>query len=251
MSTEPWPTGYDLIHLDTVDSTSSEAARRAPTLAGPTWIVADTQTAARGRRGRAWAAPEGNFNATLVMRPQAGADQVALRSFVASLALYDAFVAVTGRPEAFALKWPNDVLLNGGKVAGILLESVGVGGVPDHLAIGIGVNLMHAPHRTQVEPQALTPVSLMDETGAAVTPGEFIALLAPAFAAYERQLTTYGFGPIREAWLARAARLGEVITARTGADETTGVFDTVDATGQLVLSTPKGPRRIAAADVFF
>lgn len=251
MSTEPWPTGYDLIHLETVDSTSSEAARRAPTLAGPTWIVADRQTAARGRRGRAWASPEGNFSATLVMRPGVSTDLVALRSFVAALALYDAFVAATGRAAAFSLKWPNDVLLNGGKVAGILLESVGAGGVPDHLSIGIGVNLKSAPNPDQVEPGALTPVSLLGETGAVVTPGEFAGLLAPAFAAYERQLTTFGFAPIRDAWLARAARLGEVITARTGTDETTGVFETVDATGRLVLSTPKGPRHIAAADVFF
>lgn len=229
----------------------AEAARRTTECAGPTWITTDRQTAGRGRRGRVWVNPQGNFAATLLMRPAGGPQLAALRSFVAALALYDAFVGATGRPECFALKWPNDVLLNGGKVAGILLESLGSGGQVSHLAIGVGVNLVVAPPAEMVEPGAVTPVSLLSETGARVTPDEFLDLLAPAFDRYERQLATYGFAPIREAWLARAAKLGEVITARTGSEEITGTFETVDATGNLVLTTPKGRRAIAAADVFF
>ncbi|WP_421704615.1 biotin--[acetyl-CoA-carboxylase] ligase [Aliiroseovarius sp.] len=237
--------------LASVDSTNAEAARIAPTLMGPEWILAHEQTAGRGRRGRAWVNPPGNFMATLVMRPSEPPAQVALRSFVASLALFDAFVAATGRAQSFALKWPNDVLMNGGKVAGILLESAGMGAGVSHIAIGIGVNLVAAPPRDQVEPGAVTPVSLMDETGARVTPEEFLDLLAPAYARWEHSFTTYGFAPIREAWLARAAKLGETITARTGATETQGVFETVDEEGNLVLSTPKGRQVIPAADIFF
>ena len=175
--------------LASVDSTNAEAARIAPTLMGPEWILALEQTAGRGRRGRAWVNPPGNFMATLVMRPTEPPAQVALRSFVASLALFDAFVAATGRAQSFALKWPNDVLMNGGKVAGILLESAGMGaGQFSHIAIGIGVNLVAAPPREAVEPGAVTPVSLMDETGARVTPEEFLDLLAPAYARWEAQL---------------------------------------------------------------
>ena len=251
MSTEPWPGGYARLHLAEVDSTQAEAARRLADLPGPTWITTDRQTAGKGRRGRAWTSPPGNFAATLLLRPAEPPALVALRSFVAALALFDAFVAASGRTEPFALKWPNDVLLNGGKVAGILLESLGQGQGISHLAIGIGVNLAAAPPREAVEAQALPPVSLLSETGAQVTPGEFLELLAPAFARYETQLTTYGFAPIREAWLARAARLGEVITARTAAEEITGTFETVDAGGNLVLSTAKSRRAIAAAEVFF
>lgn len=228
-----------------------EAARRLADCPGPTWITADHQTAARGRRGRPWVNPPGNFAATLLMRPQGGPQLAALRSFVASLALHDAFLAATGRAESFALKWPNDVLLNGGKVAGILLESLGSGTQISHLAIGIGVNLVAAPPRAEVETRAVQPVNLLSETGAQISPEDFLLLLAPAFDRYERQLTTYGFAPIREAWLARAAKLGEVITARTGTEEVTGTFETLDATGNLVLTTPKGQRAIAAADVFF
>lgn len=250
-STETWPAGYDRLVLPQTDSTMAEAARRAPTLAGPTWILALEQTEGRGRRGRAWVAPKGNFAATLVMHPTGAAPQAALRSFTAALALFDAFVAVTGRSEPFALKWPNDVLLNGGKVAGILLESSAQGAHVGFLSIGIGVNLAAAPDATQVEEGALRPVSLLEETGARVTPEEFLDILAPAFARHETQLATYGFAPIREAWLARAARLGETITARTATTSVNGTFDTIDATGNIVLSTPAGRRAIPAADIFF
>lgn len=244
-----WPEGYGRRVLDEVDSTMAEAARIAPGLSGPEWILARRQLAGRGRRGRAWRDPEGNFAATLVIRPNEPPAQVALRSFVAALALFDACVAVTGRAESFALKWPNDVLLNGGKLAGILLESTGAAGEIAHLFIGIGVNLSHVPET--VEAGAVPPVSLRQALGAEVTPELFLDQLASAYAKREAVFQTYGFQPIREAWLARAARLGEVITARTLKDETTGTFETVDEAGNLVLSTPKGRVAIAAADVFF
>jgi len=222
-----WPQGYGKRVLDEVDSTLNEAARIAPTLSGPEWIMARRQTAARGRRGRAWTQAQGNLAATLVMRPVGEAKQAALRSFVAALALFDACVAVTGRSEGLALKWPNDVLLNGGKLAGILLESTGHGSGVAHLAIGIGVNLADAPGADAVEPGAVRPVSLVSETGAQVEPELFLTELAAAFARYETQFLTYGFAPIRSAWLARAARLGEVITARTATSQTVGTFETV------------------------
>jgi BirA family biotin operon repressor/biotin-[acetyl-CoA-carboxylase] ligase len=239
------------IVLPEVDSTLNEATRLAPTLSGPTWILALKQTAGRARRGRTWVDPAGNFAATLVMQPTGGAAQAALRSFIASLALFDAIVAVTGRTSGLALKWPNDVLLNGGKLAGILLESSGAGPAAGHLSIGIGVNLVNVPDKSGIEPRALPPVSLVSETGAQVTPEEFLDALAPAFARFEAQFVTYGFEPVRRAWLARAARLGEVITARTGNSVTTGTFETIDDTGALVISTAKGPQSIPAGEVFF
>lgn len=241
-----WPEGYGRVVFETIDSTLSEAARRAPDLAGPLWILADEQTAARGRRGRTWSTPKGNFAGTLMMRRTDPPAVTALRSFVASLALRRAFVAVTRDHGAYALKWPNDVLLNGGKVAGILLETVG-----DHLAIGIGVNLAHAPGADQVEPGAVKPVSLIGETGFAVSPSAFLDALAAEYATLETQFTTYGFGPIRSAWLAHGARLGEEIVARTTHSETRGIFEDVDADGSLVLRTRRGREKITAADVFF
>lgn len=242
-----WPSGYGRRVLAEVDSTNAEAARIAPALAGPEWILALRQTAARGRRGRGWVMPPGNFAATLVMRIDDAPDRVALRSFVAALALYDALEAVTGTAAGLALKWPNDVLMNHGKVAGILLEGLGNG----VLAIGLGVNLVAAPGAEQVETGAVTPVSVLVETGVRVTPEALLEALAAAWAEYEARLRTYGFEPIRTAWMDRAARIGEEITARTGNEALTGTFETVDATGRLVLKTPKGRVAIAAADVFF
>lgn len=237
--------------LAEVDSTNAEAARLAPMLRQPTWIMAGRQTGGRGRRGRAWDTAEGNFAATLLMRPPGGPAEAALRSFVAALALHEALAALTGRPGALALKWPNDVLLNGGKVAGILLESLGPGREPGHLAIGIGVNLAAAPDRALLDPGATPPASVLGETGLRIAPRDLLDRLAPAFARWEAQLVTWGFGPVRTAWLARAARLGQRITARTMTETIEGTFDTVDEGGALVLTTPRGRRAIPAADVFF
>lgn len=243
-----WPEGVGQLILPEIDSTNAEAARRAPTLSGPTWILALRQTSGRGRRGRDWRDPEGNFAATYVTRPGGPPEQVALRSFIAALALHDALVTVTGRPESFALKWPNDVLLNGGKLAGILLESIGHGAQVGHLAIGIGVNLREAP---APDAGAVPPVSLMGETGLNVTPQEFLACLVPAFARWEHQLVTYGFAPIRQAWLDRAARLGQPMTARMVHETVTGTFEGIDPLGALQLRTSEGLRAIPAADVYF
>ncbi|MDE0589269.1 biotin--[acetyl-CoA-carboxylase] ligase [Halocynthiibacter sp. C4] len=254
MSTNPtanWPHGYGRQVLATCDSTLSEAARQASGLAGPTWILSHMQTAGRGRRGRAWAMPKGNFAATLAVRLPDPPETVALRSFVTALALYDALVAATGRTAPFALKWPNDVLLNGGKLAGILLESAAAQGGDVQLFIGVGVNLVGAPGKDEVEAGAVPPVDLVSETGVRVTPEEFLDLLAVAFDKYEQQFQTYGFAPIREAWLARAARLGETIRARTGNQEWHGTFETVDERGNLILVTAAGRMAIPAADVFF
>lgn len=228
-----------------MDSTLDEARRQFASLAGPTWIFAQTQTAARGRRGRVWLQPKGNFSATLVL-PDAGApERAALRSFVTSLALHDALVTVTA--GGFALKWPNDVLLNGGKLAGILLEGLPAGG----LAIGIGVNLAAAPEAYAVEPGAVKPTSLLTETGTCVTPQDFLGILAQAMAAREAQFQTYGFAPIRSAWLAQAARLGEQIKVRLPWAQLHGTFEDIDEGGRLILSTPEGLQKIAAGDVFF
>jgi BirA family biotin operon repressor/biotin-[acetyl-CoA-carboxylase] ligase len=243
-----WPAGVGREALAEIDSTNAEALRRlAAGDAGPAWLLARRQTAARGRRGRAWAMPDGNFAATLYLRPQ-GAEALALRSFVAALALHEALVAVTGRPALFALKWPNDVLLQGGKLAGILLET---GGAPLGLAIGFGVNLAGAPDPAMLEPGAVAPVSLREATGIAVAPEDFLDLLAPAVAAWEARLVAEGFAPLRAAWLARAARLGEPVTARLPDRSLAGRFETIDETGALVLATAGGRVALPAAEVHF
>jgi BirA family biotin operon repressor/biotin-[acetyl-CoA-carboxylase] ligase len=239
------------IVLPEIDSTNAEGFRRAGSLTCPTWIVAGLQTAGKGRRSRPWASPRGNFHGTLVLKPHEAPEIVALRSFAAALALRDALVALTGLPASFALKWPNDVLLNGGKLAGILLESQGLGQADPVLCIGIGVNLISAPDATQVEAGAVRPVSLVEETGLRFSPEAFLDALAPAYAHWEETLTTQGFGSLRAAWLAHAARLGKPIRARVGAEISEGVFEGIDAAGSLLLRTSQGTLAIPAAEVFF
>lgn len=246
-----WPQDYGRVILPEIDSTNAEALRRAPDIAGPTWVFAHRQTRGRGRRGRAWADPAGNFAASLLLRPASGPEHAALYSFVASLALFEACSALTGTPQRFSLKWPNDVLLDGGKLAGILLESSATARDGLVLVIGIGVNLAHAPEGGQLEGGALRPVALAAETGLLMPAEAFLGELAQHFASFDRQFQQAGFAPIRTAWLQRAARLGQVITARTMRDSFTGTFETIDETGNLVLHTAQGRQAIAAADVFW
>ncbi len=247
-----WPEGVALHALGTVDSTMTEAARLAPALTRPTWVWAARQLAGRGRRGRAWTDPVGNLAATLVLRPAGAPADVALYSFVAALALHDALRDVIGPSPRLAIKWPNDLLLNDGKLAGILLESAGDGRGAPALAIGFGVNLAEAPAPEGLEPGAAPPVSLRAATGTEIAPRDFLPFLARAFAQWQARVETEGFAPVRDAWLARAARLGQPIRARLMSGEETGIFETIDPAGALVLRRPDGRRvSIAAGDVFF
>jgi len=252
LSTEPseavWPEGTDRIILDNVDSTMAEAGRLAPELHRPTWIMARDQTGGRGRQGRDWTSGAGNFAATYMMRPEGPASTAALRSFLAANALFETLSFWIDRTR-LSVKWPNDVLLDQGKVAGILLEASGSGGHVDWLAIGFGVNLVSAPPPDPDRP--VVPVSLRSE---GITPPgleDFLTLLAVNYATEERLFADFGFAQIRETWLEHAARLGETITARTMRETVTGVFETVDEAGRLVLETSTGRRTISAADVFF
>ncbi|MFV0472772.1 MAG: biotin--[acetyl-CoA-carboxylase] ligase, partial [Pikeienuella sp.] len=131
----------------------------------------------------------------------------------------------------------------------VLLESEGGGGALDWLAIGVGVNLVAAP---PAEPDSIhPPTSLLAETGARLEPVEALGRIAARLAHWSASLSIHGFAPLREAWLARATRLGQRIEARMTRESVSGVFEDVDAEGALVLRTPNGIRRIHAADIYF
>jgi len=244
-----WPEGVERIVLDETDSTMAEAARRAPPTS-PTWIMTRSQTAGRGRQGRGWASPKGNFAATYLVCPNGPISEVSLSSFQAALALYDT-LALHVDCTRLAMKWPNDVLLDGRKVAGILLESSGRGARVDWLAIGFGVNLVSSPTSGTLEEGALMPVSLVEAGAPGVTQDEMLDLTAFHMALYGKMWRDAGFDALRRLWLRRAAKLGETIRARTPRETLHGTFETVDADGRLVLGTPEGRRLISAADVFF
>lgn len=239
-----WPAEYDRLILDEVDSTNEEARRRIGTHR-PLWIAARRQTAGRGRQGRGWEAPAGNLAATLLLPGEATPAELARLSFHAALAVADLFEHFA--PEvAIANKWPNDVLLNGRKAAGILLENFGAGGGHSaNLAIGVGINLAHHPDPATTR---WPPTSLAAEAGRSPGPDEALEVLAMRM---DLWLGVRDFAAVRAAWLARADRRGKPIEARLPDRTLRGIFEDVGMDGTLMLRTGQGIEKIAAADIHF
>ena len=242
------PVGVSATIVDRASSTMDLARSYDGVEGFPHWIMARSQTQARGRQRRSWLSAQGAFAASLVIQPNCPPSMAAQRSFVAACALRRALATYVD-PNLLTQKWPNDVLLQGGKVAGILLESSGSGLNVERLTIGIGVNLGHAPK--DVPNASFAPVSLADVTGQTVPVETFLEVLAADFAAVEFKLVKQGFADIRAEWTAHAARLGQVITARTSRETHTGIFEGLDQDGNLLLLTPSGKTVIPAADVYF
>ena len=236
-----FPSGAAVYHFDTLDSTSLEAKRRAQDgETGPVWIIALRQSAAYGRRQRAWEQYAGDLATTLLFEPAAPLERYGQLSFVASLALaaaLDTFVS----SDDVALKWPNDVLLGKHKCAGILLESLG-----RQLAIGIGVNIVTAPDNLPYK-----AARVIDFAKAPPSPEELASRIDRHFFDLYDQWREQGFGSIRNAWLARAAGLGEEMTVRLPNEEFSGVFEGIDDSGGLILHSGSGKRTVAAGEVFF
>ena len=235
--------------FDELDSTNAEARRLAEAReAGPLWIAARRQTQGRGRRGRAWETAAGNLAATLLTATDRSPAEAAQLSFVAGLAVAD---LTSGFADDVALKWPNDVLLAGAKLAGILIESGRRAGGGLWLAIGVGVNLADAP-----EIPGYPATALARHLRPGVQPPGPEAALEALAAAMARRIAEWsgrGFEPVRRAWLQRAFGLGQACVARLGDGAALeGVAEGLDEDGALVLRLASGElRRITAGDVFF
>ena len=237
-----WPQGYSKIQHRELDSTNAEARRLAEAgEPGPLWIVAERQTAGRGRRGKVWESGAGNLAATLLLRPEAPVAIIGQLSFAAALAVAE--TASHFAPQAaITVKWPNDVLAEGRKLSGILLESG-----PNWLAIGIGINLASFPEGTEFPATSLAQLGI-----AAPSPDDALCVLAARLAHWYGVWMNEGFERLRAAWLARAGGLGGPIRARLASHETrTGVFEGIDAAGALLLNEQGRVRTIAAGEVFF
>lgn len=233
---------------DELDSTNAEARRRAEAGdVGPVWITAAVQTAGRGRRGRAWSTQRGNLAATLLTVTDRTAAEAAQLSFVAALAACDLADTCLGARSA-RLKWPNDVLVHGRKAVGILVESGTREDGRLWLAVGVGVNLRHAP--TDVE----RPATAFAEHMAAPPPEPRAALevLATAFERWRTAWATQGFAAIADGWSERASGIGERCVARLPNRTLRGVAEGLDPDGALRLRLDDGGlERITAGDVFF
>lgn len=245
------PAGYSLRHFAEIDSTNEEARRLADEgEAGPVWIVADRQTAGRGRRGREWESPTGNFTGTLFLRPHCDIRKASELSFVAGLAIHEAVSSLMGPAKAAALKlkWPNDVLHDGRKLSGILLESASAGGGEiTWLAIGMGVNLAVYPENPAYPATALRALGIEVSVAEAL---EALALSFDAWLSIWRQENS--FATVRDAWLARAKGVGGAITVRLADETFDGVFLGLAQDGALQVRCADGSlREVSAGDVFF
>jgi len=199
--------------------------------------MAARQSAGRGRRGAIWQGAEGNLMATLLLSPPGNFAQL---SFAAALAVAD-MVQHFAPAARITLKWPNDVLADNRKLAGILLES-GSG----WLAIGIGINLAAHPEGTEFPATSLAALGVVPPKLE-----EALTLLAARFAHWYDRWMSEGFEALRTAWLARAPQLGAPIRARLPHETRHGLFAGIDAGGALLLREPAGVRAIAAGEVFF
>lgn len=253
--------GYRLEAFETVGSTNALAIERARAGdAGRLWLVSSHQQSGRGRRGRPWSTQPGNLAATLLLVPDFALARAATLGFVAGLTLAEALESViparvgvgidggtTASGGRFELKWPNDLLADGAKLSGILLESSMLGEGRYALAIGIGVNIVSYPTDT---PYPATSLTAMGSTADAET--LFLALSDAWVANCAIWNEGRGTAEIRRRWLARAAGLGSQVAVNVEGRIVRGVFETIDEDLRFVIREAGGGTiRVAAGDVHF
>jgi len=249
--------GYGLAAFDQIGSTNAEAMSRARDgERGPMWFVTTEQTAGRGRRQRAWIAPRGNLASSVLEVMDVSPGVAATLGFAAGLSLESAlqklsieanFRRAGAEPLRYALKWPNDVMADGQKLAGILLEAEAVAGDRLAVVVGIGTNVIAAPEGTP------TPATSLAALGVNVGAEEVFTALSEAWVEFRGIWDKgRGFADIRKLWLERAFGLGERVAIQTGTVTVEGAFDTIDDTGCLIVRTAEGKRiPIAAGEVYF
>jgi BirA family transcriptional regulator, biotin operon repressor / biotin---[acetyl-CoA-carboxylase] ligase len=233
---------HNIIRFADIDSTNDEIARCAEAgAADGLWVMADRQSQGRGRRARSWESqPNGNLYCSRLVRVQPGEPPMQQLSFVAALAVHQVLAPLV--PD-LKLKWPNDLLVDGQKLTGILLEG---GGNNQWLVIGIGINL--AAHPEGLERPATDVYRL---TGVRHEPERILSALAVAFDAWRQRWRDGGFPVIKVAWLKNSIGLGARLQAQLGDESLTGVFAGLADDGALQLQLDSGVLRlIHAGDVF-
>lgn len=257
--------GYSVIGFDAVGSTNQEALAAALAgHAGKLWYAALQQTEGRGRRGRNWESPHGNLAASLLIVPEDRQSDLATLGFVAGVALNSALArllpsasirtgmdgadgSATGTAARIALKWPNDVLLDGAKLAGILLEAQKRPDGRTAVVIGFGVNVVAAPEGLPY------PAASLHGLGAPLDAQSVFEALAAAWVEYYKLWTDRdGVGEILRRWRTCAAGIGAPVAVKTNKAVIRGVFETIDDAGRLIVRDDEGHRiAIAAGDVHF
>jgi len=240
--------GDRAIYVSEIPSTNGHAMGLAQDgAAAPLWVWAGRQTKGRGRLGRAWDSPSGNLYASLLLRPVCPTDAISGLPLLAGLAAYDAIATVADDATLTArlrLKWPNDLMLDGAKLGGVLIESAVLADGARAVVIGTGLNLAAAPAGLG------RPVACLRDFGHAPDPARALNALAAATARWlDIWADGAGFAHVRDAWLRHAAPLGALISVKLGAEQIEGRFAGLDETGALRLRVGSAERRITAGDV--
>ncbi|KAB2952460.1 MAG: biotin--[acetyl-CoA-carboxylase] ligase [Rhizobiaceae bacterium] len=215
---------------------------------GNLWVTARRQLQGRGRRGRPWVSEEGNLYASLLLVDPAPSARLGTLPLVAAVAVYRALKPLFVRtPQALAIKWPNDILVDGRKINGILLESESLPGGRMAVVVGCGVNCRHHPDNPAY------PATDLSDCGVELEPKDLFVSLAHAMAGTLAEWNRGdGFAEIRETWLRGARGIGERVAVNLHEGQVTGVFEDIDTDGYLCLLTEDGARRrISAGDLFF
>lgn len=226
--THPQPLHITRHLLASVDSTNTRAKEMATSGASEgTLVAAREQSAGRGRHGNSWQSMDGNLFASVILRPAISAADVGQLSFLIAVALAQTLKDVLPSDADMGLKWPNDILINGRKCAGILLESEGgSNGALPWVVAGMGVNLAAAPEGAISLPEAGAPQ---------LTPEVFLERFEPALAQWYDRWRGEGFAPVQTAWSMHAINHGRPIRVRLTREELTGVFEGIDINGALRL----------------
>ncbi len=237
---------FRVSHHEHVGSTNDKAMRalREGDIGG-LFVVADRQTAGRGRHGRAWSSPFGNLYASLALRDPSPAAVAAQLGFVAGIALVNALRARVSDAGRVRLKWPNDIVVGGAKMAGILLESAVLDDGALACVVGFGVNCRSHPAGLAYPTTDLGEIGDVDASPAAVLDALAVEV--------DRQLRIWrrgaGFASIRASWLVHAAGLGGEVSVAMPRQTITGIFRDIDMQGRLVVETGEGRKAVAAGDV--
>lgn len=214
---------------------------------GKLWILAEAQTQGRGRQGRQWASPSGNFYGSLLLIDAAEAARAPELGFVAGIALARSLRTLAAQDARLRIKWPNDIVFDGAKLSGMLLESLRLDNGRQAFVIGIGVNCVSYPREA---PYRVT--SLSEIVGAPIIPQDVLMELSAELCRWlEVWSRGAGFATIRGEWLGLAAGLGAQIKVVTPTLTREGLFRTIDAAGRLILETPTAAIAVEAGDVFF
>ncbi len=255
LSSDAESAGYRLVSLEATDSTNDDclqAARAGDP--GQLWITAAEQRAGRGRHGRQWSSPQGNLYASLLLIDPCEVQFAPQLGFVAGLALHEAVEAVIGLgAPRLSLKWPNDLLLDGAKLSGLLLEGHRLdAGQRLAIIIGFGVNVAFAPTGTPY------PAAALQTLKPGLTREDMLRALSSSFARTfsawrnaARLNPSDPFGGIRRLWLERAAGIGQEVTLRLPSGEKKGIFEGLDRFGRLQLKSSSGAELIDAGDLYF